>query len=77
MRRKLKEYHSDVLFYRNDQRNTEREVVKAAVEYWDTDDEVNGTRDHWRVTFWGENSELMASALFPFDVVLVLGEHEV
>jgi hypothetical protein len=76
MRRKLKDYHSDVLLYRNGQCDTEREVVKTAVEYWDTDDQVYGTRDHWRVTLWGENLELLASALFPFDVVLVLGERE-
>lgn len=80
MRRKLKDYYSDVLLYRNGQHDTEREVVKARVDYWDTDDQVYGTRDHWRVTLWGERQgkslELLASALFPFDVVLVLGEKE-
>ena len=81
MRRKLREYHHYVLLYRNGQIDTEREVVKTAVEYWDTDDEVYGTRDHLRVTLWGERQgkplELLASALFPFGVTLVLGEREV
>jgi hypothetical protein len=51
------------------------------VDHWVSYDHVYGTRDHWRVTLWGERQgkslELLASALFPFDVVLVLGEREI
>ena len=86
---KLKDYHFDDLLYRGAESiDTERKVVRATVELWDTDWEIfEGVRECWRVSLWGKAYQplgkpeikelaLMATAVFPFDTTLVLGERE-
>lgn len=88
MSRELKDFHGDDLLYRGAESvDMEREVVRVTVELWDTDWEIfdDGTRECWRVSLWGKAYQplgkpevkelaLMATAVFPFETTLVLGE---
>ena len=90
MSRALKDYHFDDLLYRGAESvDVEREVVRATLEPWDFDWDVfgDGSRECWRVSLWGmpyqplgkpevKELALMATAVFPFDTTLVLGERE-